>query len=179
MRQTIAAAFEVTDVELTSRSRLQHIAHARQAACFIIRTLRPHLSYPCIALTVGLRDHSTVIYSQRVVGKRMLRDPEWAGRIQMLLALFGVRVSVVGHDSHVQVWRAMVRARILAQAAARQAAGDSEPDGEQENEFAAALDPARAFCAQCDRAVTRPEQARCKQRLCGLPHRTDQRAVAA
>jgi hypothetical protein len=171
MRQTIAAAFGIDDAEITSRCRVQHIARARQAACYILRAARPQLSFPCIAVTMGLGDHSTVIHAVRVTGERMARDGELAAQIAGLLAVFWRRRDARQADCHVLDWREWHRAQMMAAAALSAEAEAELADNDVvdwSDEFAAALDRRRTFCGQCDRSVLPAEAARCSARLCGL-----------
>lgn len=166
MRDTVAAAFGVTPAQVVGRSRVRAVVHARQAVFYVVRTVRPRLSYPCIAVLVGGRDHSTVIHGVRSVADRMARDPALAERIEGLVGAFGQRGDVRQHDAHVIAWRAVQAAAVARAAAALEP--EPEPDVDPQDEFTAALDRSRRFCGQCDRAVSAADAARCRQRFCSL-----------
>ena len=187
MRQVVALAFGIGDAEMVSRSRARSIAHARQAACYVVRAVRPKLSYPCVALLVGLRDHTTVIYSCRMVADRMARDPEYAGKIAGLVALLAGRDDVRQCDSHVAVWREFQRAAIARaaaetqariEAARRAAEADERARLTSDDEFVAARDARRSFCGQCDRSVLPADAARCAARICGMRPALQERVAA-
>lgn len=180
IRQTCADAFGVTDAQITGRSRVAHICQARQAACYIIRKVRPKLSYPCIAQLFAGRDHSTIIHACRAVEARLPRDPELAGKVAALINLFGTRLDLRQHDSHVVMWREYQRQTLRAQAIAaaqrleerrRREAAEAEARAMSDDAWEAARDPRKVFCGQCDRAVLPEAAARCGQRLCGLRER--------
>lgn len=175
MRQACADAFDVTDKDIAGRARFAHICQARQAACYVIRRVRPKLSYPCIAQIFGGRDHSTIIHACRTVEERIKRDPQLAGKVAALITLFGVRDDYRQRDAHIVQWREFHRLQLRNTAleaqlrrAARERAQATKRAEVAEDEFAAAIDPRRRHCGQCDRAVLPLEASRCGARLCGL-----------
>lgn len=79
----VAQRYHVEPRELTSISRVQHIAAARQVACYVTRELTS-LSYPAIGDYFN-RHHSTVIHACEAVERRMREHPEYASRIEQLI----------------------------------------------------------------------------------------------
>jgi len=176
IRQACAAAFGLTEAQLMSRSRVRTFSHPRQVACYVLRKARPKLSYPCIAITIGGRDHSTIIHAVRQVEMRMLDDADLAGKVTALIAMFARRADVRQHDAHVDMFREYQRKAFEREAAEREAARlqaerDEAARLASDDEFVASMNPARRFCDQCDRSVSGAEAARCSQRLCGLKPR--------
>jgi len=175
IRKACGAAFGISDALVTSRSRYREIAHARQATAFVLRRVRPKLSYPCIGQMLGGIDHTTVIHAVRVTEERMRREPEMADRIAGLVAMFSGRSDVRQQDAHVVLWRELQRQGELARLAAahsmaerreRAASAETEARAQSDDEFEAAFDPARRYCGQCDRSATAREADRCQARLC-------------
>lgn len=160
-RRLCAEAFGVPELRMLGKSRIRDIAQARQATCYVVRAVWPHLSYPCIGALMGGVDHSTVIHSCRVVAARMERDPALLGKVRALIALLGAGRREGDADSHVRAWRAY-RAEMAARRPS--VAMLFGPDSELA-EFASAD---RMPCPQCDRAVSAAEAARCRSARCGL-----------
>lgn len=173
IRALCAEAFRVSEEDMIGMRRWRHLVHARQAACWVVRRARPKLSYPRIGVLLGGRDHSTVIHAVRQAEYRIARDPALAARLDALVALCA-RPDQRQHDAHVAIWRARaaeaIRAAALAEVRRIEEDRATAERLREEDEYLAALDPARSFCGQCDRAVTEAEAARCYQRLC--PNRT-------
>jgi hypothetical protein len=181
IRRVCADHLGISDEKLISRCRVRQIAHARQVAALVVRTVRPNLSYPCIARLMGLEDHSTVIYGCRNAMDRIARDPDLAEKFAVLVALFGKRRDVRQHDSHVQQWREYRRVMIREMAAREQAEKEAEAARQEAlvaGDLAEFRVPGKQFCPQCDRAVTDGEARRCSQRLCAL-QLADHKAMAA
>ncbi|HJE50585.1 MAG TPA: chromosomal replication initiator protein DnaA [Tessaracoccus flavescens] len=65
-----ARYFDISLDELTSASRVAHIAQARQVAMYLCRELT-ELSLPKIGAKFGGRDHSTVLHAVRKINERM------------------------------------------------------------------------------------------------------------
>lgn len=177
MRQVCAEAFDLTEAELMGRSRFPRIAQPRMAICYIMRTARPKLSYPCIAAMLGGRDHSTIIHAVRKTEARMARNRALAEKVEALVAMFARRSDVRQHDAHVALWREFQRLVLQRDAMAairrieaerKRAEAEAEARRNSDDEFLAALDARKVFCGQCDRAVTPEAAARCSARLCGL-----------
>lgn len=165
--RAVAQVFEIDEAALTGRSRVRQIAHARQAACYLLKARLPHLSYPVIGRMLGGIDHSTVIHGERVTAERLSWDPQLAGRI---FALAHTGIDARDYDAHVWQWRAWRRARAQIQALA----GSVQPDlGEELAEFIA---PDKVWCGQCDASVSLGVAANCRSRFCGV--KTSQRRAA-
>jgi hypothetical protein len=177
IREVCAEAFGVRDEDLVRRIRVRQIVLARQAACYVIRAVRPKLSYPCIGATLGGLDHSTVIHGARATAALIERDPEVARRVASLLAIFACRADSRQHDAHVVLYREALRLRLEHEAgiavrrreeAERRARAEAKARAQADDDYVAALDPRRIPCGQCDRSVLPTEAARCSARLCGL-----------
>jgi len=112
-RRMVASVFGVSEEELLSRSRVRHVAQARQAVCYVVRAVWPAVSYPCIARLVGLGDHSTVLHACRVVAERAQRDLVLADQIAGLVAGISGRSHVCDADAHVVAWRAARLAAVI------------------------------------------------------------------
>jgi chromosomal replication initiator protein len=76
MTPTIAQIQRVTALHhglppesMTSHSRLRSVAHARQIAMCLSRRLTNH-SFTRIGAFFGGRDHSTILFGERVAGQR-------------------------------------------------------------------------------------------------------------
>lgn len=170
MRAVIAQAFAVSDEDIVGTRRWREIAHARQAACWVIRQVRPQLSYPCLGVMMGNRDHTTIIHAVRQVEERRRRDADLATMLDALVTMFRRRSDVRQYDAHVCLWRAVqtegIRAAALAALRKIEAEREAEERARSDDEFVQAIDPRKRFCGQCDRAVLPAEAARCAQRLC-------------
>jgi len=83
-RDRVAAAFGIPATRLIGRSRIAEIVEARQAACWVLRKLWPAMSWPCIGILMGGRDHSTVIYGARQAEARRALCPEYRRRTDAL-----------------------------------------------------------------------------------------------
>src|SRR3712207_4355967 len=91
----VARAFRVPIAALHSRSRQPYVAHARQAAMYLLRQMWPELaSYPEIGKALG-RDHTTVIFGVAAAEQRVQSDPVYAQRVAVALACLepGMRYS--------------------------------------------------------------------------------------
>lgn len=80
----VAAALDVEMADLTGRSRVRHIAEARQAAAWVLRRASP-LSLEQIGRLLGGRDHTTIGYSIAQIEARCATDPAYAARLHSLL----------------------------------------------------------------------------------------------
>lgn len=161
VRRACAQAFGIDEAGLMGRSRQRRYSIARQATCYVLRQRFAHLSYPAIARLIGGRDHSTIIHAVRQTEARIERDAALAAKIRALIAM---RPDGQPQDAHVRQWAAR---RVRAVPASAVVRGPLDED----SELAEFVDPARIYCAQCDRAVLAAEVARCGARLCGLGRR--------
>jgi chromosomal replication initiation ATPase DnaA len=73
IKRVVAAHFEISVMDLTSRRRLAIYSWPRQIAFYIAKTITPH-SLPEIGRQFGNRDHTTVLYAVRKVAGRMNDD---------------------------------------------------------------------------------------------------------
>ena len=74
VQKVVAEHFGLSVVELCSKRRTQHIAHARQIAMYLAREIIGS-SYPNIGAEFGGRDHSTVIHACRKTEQRRDQEP--------------------------------------------------------------------------------------------------------
>lgn len=75
----VAEANSISVRELTGKRRTKRVAHARQEAMFLLRRMRGD-SLKSVGFDLGQRDHTTVMYGVREVGKRV-SDPEVRRRL--------------------------------------------------------------------------------------------------
>lgn len=85
-----AAAFGLTADDLTGPSRYRRITRARNAVVWILRRQfnadgQPK-SYPQLALLLGGRDHSSVMYGERRCAAWIEQDPAYRATVEALLA---------------------------------------------------------------------------------------------
>jgi chromosomal replication initiator protein len=80
------AYFKLSESELLSRSRLEPIAWARQAAMYLSRELTSH-SLPRIGREFGARDHTTVLHACRRVVVQIARNPSAFADIEALTTM--------------------------------------------------------------------------------------------
>lgn len=81
-----ARLFGVTKAEIIGPGRQRHIAEARQAAAYALRTRYQSLSLVEIGRLLGRRDHTTIIWAIKAAQSRAARDPAYARRLTQLLA---------------------------------------------------------------------------------------------
>ena len=81
--EAVGAFYKVQLRDLLSARKVRSLVRARQAGMFLARELTP-LSLEEIGLRFGGRDHSTVLYAQRSVVRKMARDPGLAADIDSL-----------------------------------------------------------------------------------------------
>lgn len=79
--KVVAEEFDLTFMDLTKQTRTRRISRPRQAAMYVVRKLRPDMSYPMIGRLFGGRDHTTIIHGIRVVEKRIESDPAYGDKI--------------------------------------------------------------------------------------------------
>ncbi len=74
----IAQIYGITVTTMRSGSRLRVATQARQAAAWVLRQRFPIYSLQQIGHFVGVKDHTTVMYSLKQIEQRMQRDPDLA-----------------------------------------------------------------------------------------------------
>ncbi len=96
VQAAVAQMFHLSRAELLSRSRRQHIAHARQIAMYLSRELagggrrsdsttrEPTASFPRIGIAFR-RDHSSVIHACNRIARRRRIDAELADMLERLV----------------------------------------------------------------------------------------------
>ncbi len=77
----------VTIADVRGRSRMRHIAYARQVAAWALRTALPKLSLVEIGRMLGGLNHTTVIYSVRQIAQACAADARLAGELYALIEL--------------------------------------------------------------------------------------------
>jgi len=80
---TVAEYYGYTVLQLKSRERPAHLAHARQVAMVLCRTLVRHATLMAVG-EVFHRDHGTVIHAERAVGDRLATDRTFDTTFAML-----------------------------------------------------------------------------------------------
>ena len=89
MDELLAQAERIFDVdrsEILSDRRTRHVVRARQALAYVLYQRYRDLSLTEIGIRLGGRDHTTIIYSIRVVEQQMQTDPHFAAQVKELLA---------------------------------------------------------------------------------------------
>ncbi len=81
--QAVSAVFGVRPQELLSRKRSRSISFPRQVVMYLARKLTT-LSLEEIGMQLGGRDHSTVLYAERVVETAQAADPQVAQMLSQL-----------------------------------------------------------------------------------------------
>lgn len=66
-------------------SRRYHLSHPRQRFMWVVRKVKPNLSYPEIGRRFGGRDHTTVLHAVREMDKRYAMDEEEREKVDALL----------------------------------------------------------------------------------------------
>jgi chromosomal replication initiator protein len=105
VQTAVARVFHLSRAELLSRSRRQHIAHARQIAMYLSRELTGRAtaarrgssaSFPRIGMAFG-RDHSSVIHACNRIAHRQATDAELAHLLDRLaLSVRGASAPQIG-----------------------------------------------------------------------------------
>ena len=98
----IARHYGLSASELTSRSRVRHIAYARQVAAWGLRTALPKLSLATIGELLGNLDHTTVIYSVRQIADAVAADAALAAELYGLIGQAPPRPTRRADDA---IWR--------------------------------------------------------------------------
>jgi chromosomal replication initiator protein len=98
VQAAVARVFHLSRADLLSRSRRQHIAHARQIAMYLSRELAGRTGHrsteaaiatrgpsasPRIGMAFG-RDHSSVIHACNRIARRRVSDADLAGLLDRL-----------------------------------------------------------------------------------------------
>lgn len=83
IQQEVARQFNVTVAELTGPRRPSTLAWARQMAMYLCRELK-RTPYQSIGKAFGNRDHGTVIYACRKVGKIAAKDTAIQAQLQKI-----------------------------------------------------------------------------------------------
>ncbi|MBR1631331.1 MAG: chromosomal replication initiator protein DnaA [Paludibacteraceae bacterium] len=81
VRDVVCEFYHVTIEEISSKSRLRHIADARQVAMYLSKTLTGE-PYATIGMRLGGRNHTTVMHACSVVTDQMTVDNEFANLIE-------------------------------------------------------------------------------------------------
>ena len=75
--------FGVSPKDILSKTRIQHIAHARQMAMHAYKALHPTASLTAIGCDFD-RDHTTVLHALEAVKRRADADPELRARLERM-----------------------------------------------------------------------------------------------
>jgi chromosomal replication initiator protein len=81
----VTSHFQIKVTELQSRRRTKAIAHPRQIAMYLARTITRH-SLEEVGGFFGGRDHTTVLYAVEQIEKQMKADDRFRATIQGLLS---------------------------------------------------------------------------------------------
>ncbi|MDI6821042.1 MAG: chromosomal replication initiator protein DnaA [Patescibacteria group bacterium] len=81
--KTVADFFEISQSDLTERSRKREIVEPRQIAMFLLRELLK-LSYPHIGERLGKRDHTTAIHAYEKISREINQNPGLNQKILMI-----------------------------------------------------------------------------------------------
>ena len=79
-----ANEFDVSVEEIIGRSRQRNVLEARFAAIWLI-TKATSLSSPQIALSIGNRDHTTILSAVRSCERKLEHDPTFASAVRSML----------------------------------------------------------------------------------------------
>lgn len=102
----------IGDLKGTSRSR--RLARPRQIACYVMRCVCPHLSFPAIGRLLGGRDHTTVLHAVSKVSDLMAVDAEIECDVADILAHFHrstasdvyLRARIIDAERHLEALKA-------------------------------------------------------------------------
>lgn len=81
--KTVADFYEISQSELTNRSRKQEIVEPRQIVMYLLRDLMK-LSYPNIGEKMGKRDHTTAIHAYEKILKELNQNPALNQKIMLI-----------------------------------------------------------------------------------------------
>lgn len=76
----VCAKFGVTPFDIRGASRKPEYAHPRIAAAYLLRSLT-NLSFSEIAVRMGGRDHTTIIYAVKRAPQLAAKNPVYASRV--------------------------------------------------------------------------------------------------
>jgi hypothetical protein len=81
--EEVARVSGVRTEQLRGRSRMRHVAEARQVAMYVLRA--QGLSYPAIGRALGGRDHTTAMHGVERVRKELAKPGPFRERVELLL----------------------------------------------------------------------------------------------
>ena len=86
LKKTVSDVFNITVLQLDSRTRERHVVEARQCAMHILRS---KTSYS-LAVIAGFfsKDHATVIHSCKTVESLLMYEPEFKKKYETVLRIF-------------------------------------------------------------------------------------------
>ena len=91
--QAVAAAFEVTGLDILSERRTAAVLPARFGACWLARRLTP-LSLPEIGRSLGGRDHTTILKAVERAEEMRAADPAYALTLDTVAATLALLVTL-------------------------------------------------------------------------------------
>lgn len=100
--------------DLKGSSRSRRLARPRQIACYVMRCVCPHLSFPAIGRLLGGRDHTTVLHAVSKVSDLMAVDAEIECDVADILAHFHrstasdvyLRARIIDAERHLEALKA-------------------------------------------------------------------------
>jgi chromosomal replication initiation ATPase DnaA len=104
----VARHFSLDAAHLTGRSRMRHIAYARQVAEWAIRQAWPKLSLVAIGAYFGGLDHSTVLYAVEKIAAEVATDRVLAAELYAIIGLMPPRPSA--RDANDPIWYGVIMA---------------------------------------------------------------------
>jgi len=110
----VADFYGVTVADLKAPSRARRLARPRQIACYVMRCVCPHLSFPAIGRLLGGRDHTTVLHAVGKVSDLMAVDAEIECDVADILAHFHrstasdvyLRARIIDAERHLEALKA-------------------------------------------------------------------------
>ncbi|MEW6617459.1 MAG: chromosomal replication initiator protein DnaA [Patescibacteria group bacterium] len=81
--KAVADFFEVSQAELTDRSRKKEVVEPRQIAMYLLRDILK-LSYPHIGEKLGKRDHTTAIHACEKIEKEINKNQQFNQKIMLI-----------------------------------------------------------------------------------------------
>jgi chromosomal replication initiator protein len=81
--KSVADFFEISQTDITDRSRKQEVVEPRQIAMYLLRDVLK-LSYPHIGEKLGKRDHTTVIHAYEKISREINQNPTLNQKITMI-----------------------------------------------------------------------------------------------
>ena len=86
IKDVVAKFYDVTKADLDSPVRRRNLARPRQIAMYFARKLTK-CSFPQIGMNFGKRDHTTVIYGDKTVRDRIVKEPAFKEELDKLESL--------------------------------------------------------------------------------------------